>query len=461
MFYSSKNRGNMGRFYHFRSRSVSTAQTPSSGSPKVNCTGLGIGTWGLIGTWSLGAWNLLKMDRFLSRTEIAVILLYLFSGLVHTTIAPGAFDGLVHLRIGPLVLAPPLVLSGDSPHYLVSVNSLVEDGDFDLANNYQQAEQGDWDLGARFRGVQIDHHADRDRLGRERGTHSPFFALLLAAVTWPFRGTAWVEPICIWMTQIVTLAGLLLLGRRWSLGSPWLLALALATPLWCYSRDLWTEPWVTSIWIVMLHCRGPAAASLLGFLGALLKYPFAVVPIAMGCVAIWEKRLKDGCALIASGALALIVTVLSVGYLFREVDHFSFFHSGSHLGFDWPFDGTLGLLLSPSKGILWFFPFLAWGLWELRRRKSISIYVPLMAFFLLHAFYEEWQAGTGLAGRYLVPTLPLLVMAVARSLPQGVLFRASLVWSALWGMLAGLLPALVQDRNPWQVVTHVVDKLFP
>ncbi len=84
-----------------------------------------------------------------------------------------------------------------------------------------------------------------------------------------------------------------------------------------------------------------------------------------------------------------------------------------------------------------------------------------MAFFLFHAFYEEWQAGTGLAGRYLVPTLPLLVMSVARSSPQGVLFRASLVCSFLWGMLAGLLPALVQDRSPWGVVAHVVDKLFP
>ncbi len=401
------------------------------------------------------------MVRSLSRTETAVILLYLFSGLVHTTIDPGALEGLVHLRIGPVVIAPPLVLSGDSPHYLVSVNSLIEDGDFDLANNYQQAERGDWDLGARFRGVQIDHHADRDRLGRERGTHSPFFALLLAAVTWPFRGTAWVEPVCIWMTQIVTLAGLLWFGRRFSLGSLWLLALALATPLWCYSRDLWTEPWVTSIWIAMLHFRGSSAISILGFSGALLKYPFAVVPIAMGCVAFWEKRFKDGCSLVASGVLALIVTVMSVQYLFREVEHFSFFHSGSHLGFDWPLDGVLGLLLSPSKGILLFFPFLAWGLWELRHRKSISVYIPLMAFFLLHAFYEDWQAGTGLAGRYLVPTLPLLVMVVARSSPRGVLFRVSVVWSFLWGPIAGMFPALVQDRNPWQVVTHVVDKLFP
>ena len=263
------------------------------------------------------------------------------------------------------------------------------------------------------------------------------------------------------MTQIVTLVGLLWFGRRFSLGSLWLLALALATPLWCYSRDLWTEPWVTSIWIAMLHFRGSAAVGLLGFSGALLKYPFAVVPIAMGCVAIWEKRLKDGFSLVFSGALALIVTVLSVQYLFLEVEHFSFFHSGSHLGFDWPFAGILGLLLSPSKGILWFFPFLAWGLWELRHRKSISIYLPLMAFFLLHASYEEWQAGTGLAGRYLVPTLPLLVMAVARSAPRGVLFRASVVWSSLWGVFAGLLPALVQDRNPWEVVTHVADRLFP
>ena len=44
--------------------------------------------------------------------------------------------------------------------------------------------------------------------------------------------------------------------------------------------------------VAMLHCRSSARVSLLGFLGALLKYPFAVVPIAMGCVAIWEKRFN-------------------------------------------------------------------------------------------------------------------------------------------------------------------------
>ena len=407
----------------------------------------------------------------MSRRLLAVVLLYLFSGFVHTTIEPDALEGLFHLRLGPVVLAPPLVLTGDSPHYLVSVNSLIEDGDFDLANNYRQAEEGDWDLGARFRGVQIDHHTDRDRLGRERGTHSPFFALLLAAVVWPLRETPWVEPACIWLTQIVVLVGLLWFGRRLLPGDSGWLALALATPLWCYSRDMWTEPWVATIWMAMLCCRNGYAMGALGFLGAVIKYPFALVPIAMGCVAVWERRFQSGYLLIGSGFLALATVVLAIQYLFSEVDHFSFFHSGSHLSFDWPFDGLLGLSLSPSEGIFWFFPFLAWavrGMWEPgpigdlddRFWSQRMIYIPLLAFVLIHAFYEEWQAGTGLAGRYLLPTLPLLVMMVVRNSAQGALFRVALVWSFLWGGLAGLFPSLVQDRSPWGVVAHVLDRLL-
>ena len=47
----------------------------------------------------------------------------------------------------PLRLGLPRVFSGDEPHYLVMLNSLLRDGDLDLANNYQAVAAGGDDDG--------------------------------------------------------------------------------------------------------------------------------------------------------------------------------------------------------------------------------------------------------------------------------------------------------------------------
>ena len=171
------------------------------------------------------------------------------------------------------MLAPPMVVSGDSPHYLVMINSLIEDGDLNVKNNYDQALQGDWDAGARFRGFLIDRHLDHSVDAKERSFHTPFVPLILAGLVFPLRGTKWVEPVCIWLIMAGTLAALWFLAVQ--IKSPlWAAAVALGTPLWCFSRDVWTEPWTAAAWIGLLFCQHPAAVSILAFCGTLVRYPF-------------------------------------------------------------------------------------------------------------------------------------------------------------------------------------------
>ncbi|HEU4389414.1 MAG TPA: hypothetical protein VFV34_16540, partial [Blastocatellia bacterium] len=52
----------------------------------------------------------------------------------------------------------PVVFSGDEPHYLVIVSSILNDGDLLLGDNYQAARLGDADAGAGFSGRYLDHH---------------------------------------------------------------------------------------------------------------------------------------------------------------------------------------------------------------------------------------------------------------------------------------------------------------
>ena len=400
-----------------------------------------------------------------------ILALYLGSALIHLNPDPGELEGLPNLVLGPLALAPPRTLSGDSPHYLVAINSLIEDGDFDLANNYRQALLSDWDAGARHRAVPLVHHAETDRLGRERGTHSPFFALALAVFLWPLAGTSWVEPGAVILTLFVAWLGLVVLMQSERSGNSEatarILLLGLASPLWCYSRDLWTEPWVMTCWIVLLVSRRPSLVFLFGLLGTLFKYPFAVVPIGFALAEFLSVRQgsDDGgpahrkliWAHLAGAAVGLVSILGVVQLLFRESDHFSWFHSGIHSSFGIPGWSLLGLLLDPANGLLWFFPILLFSLVNIRSSPPRQ-WVPFLAFFLVHAAYQDWGGGTGFAARYLVPALPVLVGWLALRTRSRWLPPVA-VWSVFWGVLGGVLPALVFDRTPRGVIEHVFAKI--
>ncbi|HVS82611.1 MAG TPA: hypothetical protein VHE60_12845 [Pyrinomonadaceae bacterium] len=56
-------------------------------------------------------------------------------------------------------LTPPVVYSGDEPHYLIIISSILSDGDLSLGNNYQSARLGGTDAGLIHSGHNLDHHS--------------------------------------------------------------------------------------------------------------------------------------------------------------------------------------------------------------------------------------------------------------------------------------------------------------
>ena len=59
-----------------------------------------------------------------------------------------------------------LAISGDEPHYLMVVNSLLQDHDLELTEDYRRVARGGFEAGRRFRGAGLDHHTvlvDRER----------------------------------------------------------------------------------------------------------------------------------------------------------------------------------------------------------------------------------------------------------------------------------------------------------
>jgi hypothetical protein len=400
------------------------------------------------------------MTLSLPKTLAFIAIVYLLTSFVHGPIDSEELQGFPHLQIGSIALAPPMVLSGDSPHFLVVINSLILDRDFDVSNNYDRARNGGLDAGIRFRGHHLDRHVDTDVSGRQFGTHSPFFGLMLAPFLSPFAGTVWVEPVSIWLTLMVGLAGIWLFGI-WLKDTGFdeeqqiraVLLLAFATSLLCYSRDLWTEPFVLLCWIMLLVSTNPWTLVVAGLSGTLIKYPFAVVPFTMGLIALKRRQMTQAWALLSSACGGILVTIGTIQWIFRKVDHFSLFHSGRHRGFDLPFDGIAGLLLGPETGLLIFFPFLAWGF--LRRTDGWRVILPAVIFFMVHASYQGWHGGTGFSARYLVPLLPIATLAAVHTAKPTTIFKIAAIYSVGWGLLGGFLPALVYDRSPWDVLLHI------
>jgi hypothetical protein len=52
----------------------------------------------------------------------------------------------------------PAVGSGDEPHYLITISSILRDGDLSLGNNYDSVRLGSEDAGLVFKGSNLDHH---------------------------------------------------------------------------------------------------------------------------------------------------------------------------------------------------------------------------------------------------------------------------------------------------------------
>ena len=117
----------------------------------------------------------------------------------------------------------PRVYSGDEPHYLLQLNSLVEDGDLDLRNNYDAVDRGGAQAGKLAAGMKLDRHTSWYHNGKyyehvtwnletetveatsvgvpqaagEYSRHPPGMAWLLWPFARPFRGTTLVEPVAI------------------------------------------------------------------------------------------------------------------------------------------------------------------------------------------------------------------------------------------------------------------------
>jgi hypothetical protein len=388
-----------------------------------------------------------------------------------------------------LHLGPPRLESGDEPHYFVILESMLEDLDLELSNQYRAAREGGPQAGARFAGRELDEHTvwfrdgrrlewasafartgfDRDAVGhplprllpgaqapagRVYSQHPYGQALLFAPLLFPLRGTTWVEPAALFLDGLAVMAAFLIFRRLLRAFTSderaidLCSALAfLGTPVWHYGRTLFCEPLLLLLVVAAAEqwiARGRAFAAGALFALAVLVKPVAILlAVPFGVDALTGRRLRAFSLLVAPILVSVVFTLamnhLAHGSIFRSVQVWKPGHFIS---------GAVGLLASWRHGLLVFAPVVVlaaagWAqLAPARPRESLLLLSSVALWFCLHAAWITWDGGWCFGPRFLVPVLPFICVGLVAAAPilerhprlracAGVVAFASLLINAL------------------------------
>lgn len=270
------------------------------------------------------------------------------------------------------------------------------------------------------------------------------------------------------------------------------------------SRGLWQHTWATPLLALgmwaLLRGRGDPSRRVAVLAGAAFALAFACRPqtglfLVAGGFALARAR-RDALlpySLAAYPVLALVFAYntwyfdspFAFAQTMRSGDVALFKTGSASLLGARPWEAALGLLVSPSRGLLIFSPEFAVGIAALGSRGSGSgpvrgALLPLSAaaigVFLTAALWFDWWGGYTVSCRPLLDLLPLLAVFTALGLDRfrraGVrlLFVAALAWSIALAASAALHPGAVSwneehdvDRHPerlWSVSGSLPGRLL-
>jgi hypothetical protein len=338
----------------------------------------------------------------------------------------------------------------------------------------------------------------RDRSGHYRSIYSPVPALVAAALAWPAwkLGVIDVEaplgpPLVAKLTASACVAIAVALAyvtvRRTSSRPVALLiaaGLGLGTGYWSSaSQTLWqAETALLGLSLAVLlssgesgtHGAGSGAAFGGGLALALAARPQLAPAIAIMLIGMaWRSRraASMAAAVVAAAGVALVVTNErwfgnALGALPLLTDANAAIHA-TRQTFRAQADGYVGLLLSPSRGILIFSPvvliaFAGIGTAVRRGLRHSEFWCLLAAAiqFALYGSYSVWWGGHTFGPRYMIDVLPLLVPVAALALNAGHLqrWRGVAALTLAWSISVAATGAFCYPNDAWNTSPTDVDR---
>jgi hypothetical protein len=377
-----------------------------------------------------------------------IVLLMAIFAVTRVELVPGA----------GLSIVTPAAVRSDEPHYVILINSLLFDRDFELQDDYERVYEGGLDAGARFKGHDLDHHTllVNRRTGHhafasenspnsvipcdpefipsddvyEVSAHPVGFSILMALAVAPFQPAigdvegevAIVLALISWLGALMTyLAGRTVgMGRTRAMlaalllvaGSPWL----------AYSRSFFPEATIGLALIVALWAIVTDRPILVGIataVAAILKPPFAVIGIAFIINEIYAGRRRNaakiGVVLALCGAPMLAFNYWLAGT--PVISGNASWVQGSRL------QSLYDTFLEPGHALLYFVPWVVIAFIAIERafrspepdaKLLRPMALPLVLYLVL---LSGSGTGPGLCygPRYWIPFMPWFALAIMQS----------------------------------------------
>jgi len=358
----------------------------------------------------------------------------------------------VQLQVGP---------RGDEPHYLMVADSLLHDRDLSLEADYAARRY------AGFHDAPLaPHYRVRGRGGEIYSLHAVGLSILIL----PAYALAGYAGASLFLALLAALLARELresirgLSGRESLadGVGW--ALALSPPLLHYAGLVFTEvPAALAVAFALRRSREPrlgtGATLAVGLAASALPWlnvRYAPVAALLLLHALWRHR-RAWPGLLGPALVSAVGILLYHHLLYGFLDPRRVYGRRPEMSLATLGEGLPGLLLDQEFGVFIYAPVLALAvpglvlLFRRDRRLALTSVALMVVVVLTAGTWHMWRGGFNPPGRFLVPLVPVVALAVAavwdrRGLTAG---AALLLGWSLWTGLAGAWePRLVhRDRD--------------
>lgn len=362
------------------------------------------------------------INRQSSKKLVFLSFLSIFFLYILPTFIQPEYDNDLHIT--RFYLGLPGVISGDEPHYLVATTSLVNDHDYYVENNYENAYHNDGcDLGFRYRNTTnptipphiqlvdpVKHRALPTIFGKtheenvrvmyeqynativrwvpNRPIGLPFFSSLFL---WPFKDTCFIEHGAIYLSVVISFLGIIFFylisvyyakkhiaeqykelpnneneKRSIIIALCFTYIFAFATQYWHYSKTYFPDIYIATFLLMSYYFFFIKKQSILpGFLIALgysMKSPFGMYLVLFPLALIIRKEWKR-CYYFVLGTILPLGGVFYYNWLLSGNIFYS--AQAGALSFGNYVHGIFVWLFHPVFGLITFAPFLLFGIFGL------------------------------------------------------------------------------------------------